>query len=794
MALWSDIFTVPTRESQNVGLELLGVIFNPTIVYGETFDPNQSSVFMHTLGAINIFYFVLMVLLLIVIVMSLLWGKGIRILNKEQARESPYRVGMLLCLYFFAFPLPNVGYLNLANYLYVKLQVRGNLVADWIAKHTTLSVIQDTMSQGDFANDVKNPQRDANIGTSADAFFLARFADAVPIFVCADAVDALGILRNNNRAYQALRACHVPSPTAERFQPDGNRYSTNTYGNIVYDHSSANTNYEEQYAIELACHYKAYQTFKSNGYISFENNGSKVVLNNFPTVANVDVSQDGKDYRKDGLGNYLAWRNTSRQIQTCILQTPTFSKMMKFSQDGEIVPVPGSNSTDQIFTETAQKKLNRGWIYYPIYAKNLLDGRQGDYLFNGNFALKSYTEYFGSQILKPNYQVAFGDDVDDVIPSVQKVEATFTNVVESFVKAQGEISEVEARREEDAMLKQAREYSNIEAGHLVQSTASIAILEGRFRRFTDMLYRVTGVSGDGSTLDMKRRADELKAAYKNVPLVQKVRNFRVGLARFANTTRKFISAMVRTNELFNKTTSVLEAQMDSAQKTINSVAGIFGPVGSMIAGAIGTVLTAAGSLVILAKKIVGFSLAAIMHVLRGPEGKILYFLLLLIYGAEYLPMLAVSIAAIILAMQVAAWSVGITLAIIVAPIPNSRVGEGAWRYTLGTFLTPSLIMLMYFLATSMTDFAISYSVGYIFADMDWSSPAGWVESIIGIFTGDVVLRIILSCFIYIFILYQSSKMIVIGSDFILERLGLGYRSEGFAAAFESGVSRFKLGR
>ena len=40
-------------------------------------------------------------------------------------------------------------------------------------------------------------------------------------------------------------------------------------------------------------------------------------------------------------------------------------------------------------------------------------------------------------------------------------------------------------------------------------------------------------------------------------------------------------------------------------------------------------------------------------------------------------MLAVSIAAIILAMQVAAWSVGITLAIIVAPIPNSRVGEGA---------------------------------------------------------------------------------------------------------------------
>ena len=125
---------------------------------------------------------------------------------------------------------------------------------------------------------------------------------------------------------------------------------------------------------------------------------------------------------------------------------------------------------------------------------------------------------------------------------------------------------------------------------------------------------------------MRRRADELKAAYKNVPLVQKVRNFRVGLSRFANTTRKFISAMVRTNELFNKTTSVLEAQMDSAQKTINSALGILGPISNMVAGAIGTVLTAAGSLVILAKKIIGFSLAAIMHVLRDPEGKILYFL------------------------------------------------------------------------------------------------------------------------------------------------------------------------
>lgn len=802
MALWSDIFSVPTREAENVGLDLLGMIFNPTLVYGERFDPNQSSVFMHALGAINIFYFVLMVILLIVLVIYLMSGKGVSILAKEQMREKPYRVVMLLCLYFFAIPLPSVGYLNLANIIYIKTQVRANLAADWIAKRTTSNVIINKMSNQGF-NAQPPVKGDENKGTTADAYFLGRFVDAVPIFLCADVLQQQGILSNNARAYQALRACHVPSPAAEDLQGGGAKYSTNSYGDILFDGSKPNTNYEMAYVTELACYYQAYKGIRDK-YLQFPTGGSKIILDDFPTIAEITENSSPLGYSTDGIEHFVFWRQTARQIESCILQSNAFSQQLKFSaeQNMEIVParLPGSGSADQIFTDTAQQKLNRGWVYYPMYATYLLEGRQDNYWIGGNSALKSYQDLFKATIQKPDYQSAFGDKVEDVILSTQQIEKQFGTVLEYFLKNQVAISNIEAQREEDALLKDFGANGNVNRSALAQTALSLTIIKNRFNKFTDMLGRFTNMFADkskfvGPPTRMTASAQELRAAYKNFAHVTKLDElhlFRGGFKAMTTSVRQFISITFKTNEMFKKVTDTMQAQMEFTQKTVDSLIGWAPGFGGAVANLVGGALTIVGALALLAKKLVMFALTAVVHILSGVEGRILYIALLLVFAVEYLPMLAVSLAALILAMQVAAWSVGITLAIIVAPIPNSRVGEGVWRYTLATFLTPSLVIVMYFLTTSITDFAMSYSIAFVLGDMQWSTASDWIEAVVDILTGGFILRLILACLIYVFMIYQSSRMILVGSDFILERLGLGYRSEGFSTFLDQGAKKMGI--
>ena len=677
MALWSDMFSVPTREAENVGLDLLGMIFNPTLVYGERFDPNQSSVFMHALGAINIFYFVLMVILLIVIAIYLISGKGISILTKDQMREKPYRVVMLLCMYFFIIPLPSVGYLNLANIVYIKAQVRANLAADWIAKRTTSSVVISSLSESDF-DELPSPG-DKNKGTTADAYFLGRFVDAVPIFLCADVLQQQGILSNNARAYQALRACLVPSPEAENLQGSGAKYSTNSYGKILFDGSNPNKNYEEAYATELACYYQAYEGIREK-YIRFPTGGSKIILDDFPTITKIKENSSELGYSTEGMENFILWRQTARQIESCILQSNAFSQKLKFSaeQNMEIVPValPGSGSADQIFTDTAQRKLNRGWIYYPMYATYLLEGRQGDYLFGGTSALKSYQDFFNATIRGPDYQSAFGDKVEDVMLSTQQVEKQFGSVLEAFVENQVAISNIESNREEEALLKDYRSNSNINKSALGQAAVTMTIVKNRFNKFSNMLASFTGMFGNksnfvGPPTKMTASAQELRAAYKNfahVTRLDEVRLFRASFKTMTTTVRQFISVTFKTNEMFTRVTETMQAQIEFTEKMVNSLGGWIPGFGGAVASLVGGALTIVGALALLAKKLVGFALTAIVHLLSGVEGRILYILLLLVFAVEYLPMLAVSLAALILAMQVAAWSVGVTLAILVAPI------------------------------------------------------------------------------------------------------------------------------
>ena len=121
-----------------------------------------------------------------------------------------------------------------------------------------------------------------------------------------------------------------------------------------------------------------------------------------------------------------------------------------------------------------------------------------------------------------------------------------------------------------------------------------------------------------------------------------------------------------------------------------------------------------------------------------------------------------------------------------------HVGYSCGSHTLATFLTPSLVIVMYFLSTAVTDFAVSYSIAFVFGDMNWSTASDWIESVVDILTGGFILRLIMACIIYVFMNYQSSKMILVGSDFILERLGLGYRSDGFSDFLDQGARKMGI--
>lgn len=767
----SKIFMLPPRESENVGLDALGLITNPTIVYGEPFDPQQSSVYLHAAAAINIVMFVMAVFIFFITLFWVMTRKGKEVLASEQGRESAVWDLAMLLLYIFLIPLPNVGWLNMAQYFYIKSEVRSFLAADWLTKQVTLNY---NIDQG-VLNDKKAGVQD--ISNSTDIFILQRFAKASNVFLCAEGLKSNGILREDNvrgangdeRQLQAIRACKVPAEFAETLQPSA-KFSTLRYGIS----GGKSTNYAKGYAVEMGCHYAA---FERNIAPYLDPSDKKIRIKDFPSPDVIVEKEDGTLDEKT-VRNHHTWEGISRSIQNCLLNAAMFNAGYKMSTTGMVVDngAGRDNSFDGV-SEDAMGKMNRGWMHYPIFAKDFLENESGGTFAHRTKLFKTIPDYLKADIPQPDYNTAYADDYENIIPSVNSAAGLIQNSVATYSDGVVKRQAVIARSREKEMYLDKTDGSALQSGlqHGLVSTYAAAKLDAIHDRMETFTRMVSMTNGEFRELQEKSPdfARKYESARDKRHVLTQAKALKRKFVRTMKSIRVFNSEVRRARSIFERTASIEKNAGDAVSDAAR---------GTWFEG----VSKAAFKGFHLFKDSVSLTLKMLTDALDGWEGKMLMFAIFLAYAAEYLPILAVTVAAMVLLLQISAWIIGLPFALLLAPIPGTRVGEQAWKFTLATWMTPILTMSFYFLAVAVSDIIFSFSLSIWLSEINLKDGVDWFTLAVDIFTGEILIKMGVACFFYVFIQWQASKFILMGSNFVMNKVGLDYHGEGWQEGF-SGV-------
>ncbi|EMT3094489.1 hypothetical protein P5U49_000155 [Neisseria gonorrhoeae] len=763
----SEIFSVPSRSDGNVGLDFLGVIFNPTLIYGETFNPAENSFFMYAVGYINIIIGFLAIFLFVVIVIYLFAKKGKEILSSEKESKNSWWDPASLLLYLFLIPLPNAGMINIAQLLYIKSEVRSFLAADWLVKKISYRYADDKrLNSTSFKDANGNMQsfngQKKNIADNADKYVLDRFVNYSRIFLCAEGLKTTGMLDENNvrgtggdnRQLQAIRACKVPAEAAETLQPYA-KYSINTYG----VGGGLNTNYERRYVTEMACHYQAFKTYIAP---HLQYGSSKLELKNtYPAITEIALQGDGLD--KSTMKNHDVWKGLANSIESCLVHSQFFSHIYVMGPHGLMPKL--FTTPDYLldkFSKENEDRLKKGWIFYPINALKMLeDESEVDKVPPSIIGFDSF--FSKSKIAVPDKALAFGDELDDVNPSVTSAHEAIQKSVETYKAG---LRTIALNEPAPKILSD----STLPGGALLQTQ----LLLNKTSFSLDKVETLIAADKDVNPRDMAR----YRTVMKGRDIRQNVRDLR----------KLFLTVMSRVR-YFSAIVDKARAVSNFTAKTIAEGADKFGELGR---GSWVESVTKFGAAVTKTSSALALNLIEFMaHALDTMPAKFLLLVSLLVYATEYLPMLAVLIAASILMLQIGAWSIGLSLSLFMIPIPKSRVGETAWRFTLAIWLTPMIIVALYTLGVTILDYSTSFALSFILENSPVPDGVFDIEKIgavlIDFFSGDFAVRLIIGGIFYIFMTWQVAKFIILGHNLIMDKIGLTYRNEGF----EDGFSRLE---
>ena len=759
----SEIFSVPSRSDGNVGLDFLGVIFNPTLIYGETFNPAENSFFMYAVGYINIIIGFLAIFLFVVIVIYLFAKKGKEILSSEKESKNSWWDAASLLLYLFLIPLPNAGMINIAQLLYIKSEVRSFLAADWLVKKISYRYADDRRPNSVSLQDADGNMQSfngpkKNIADNADKYVLDRFVNYSRIFLCAEGLKTTGMLDENNvrgtggdnRQLQAIRACKVPAEAAETLQPYA-KYSINTYG----VGGGLNTNYERRYVTEMACHYQAFKTYIAP---HLQYGSSKLELKNtYPAITEIALQGDGLD--KSTMKNHDVWKGIANSIESCLVHSQFFENKYVM---GSLGLMPKVLTIPDKFSKENEDKLNKGWIFYPINALKMLEDESEKN--KTQPPLLGFDSFFSkSRIAVPDGALAFGDDLDDVNPSVTSAHEAIQKSVDTYKAG---LRTIALNEPAPKILSD----STLPGGALLQTQ----LLLNKINFSIDKVERLIAAEKDVNPRDMAR----YRTVMKGRDIMHNVRDLRKGFLTVMSRVRYFSAIVDKARAVSNFTAKTIAEGADKIGETgrgtwVESVTKF------------GAALTKTPS--VLALNLIEF----VAHALDSMPAKILLLVSLLVYATEYLPMLAVLIAASILMLQIGAWSIGLSLSLFMIPIPNSRVGETAWRFTLAIWLTPMIIVALYTLGVTILDYSTSFALSFILENSPVPDGVFDIEKIgavlIDFFSGDLAVRLIIGAIFYIFMTWQVAKFIILGHNLIMDKIGLTYRNEGF----EEGFSRLE---
>lgn len=762
----SEIFSVPSRSDGNVGLDFLGVIFNPTLIYGETFNPAENSFFMYAVGYINIIIGFLAIFLFVAIVIYLFAKKGKEILSSEQGSKNSWWDAASLLLYLFLIPLPNAGMINIAQLLYIKSEVRSFLAADWLVKKISYRYADDKrLNSASFKDANGNMQsfngQKKNIADNADKYVLDRFVNYSSIFLCAEGLKTTGMLDENNvrgtggdnRQLQAIRACKVPAEAAETLQPYA-KYSINTYG----VKGGQNTNYERRYVTEMACHYQAFKTYIAP---HLQYGSHKLELKNtYPAITEVARQGDGID--KSTMKNHDVWKGLANSIESCLVHSQFFSHIYVMGPHGlmpKLFTTP--DSLLDKFSKENEDRLKKGWIFYPINALKMLeDESEKDKAIPTMVGFDSF--FSKSRIAVPDKVLAFGDDIDDVDPSVTSIHTLIQNNVKTYKDG---LRMIALNEPAPKILSD----STVLGGSILQSQLLLYKIDFSIDKIEKAIK-----DGNASAKDMTK--------YK---VVMKGRD----VMRAARDVRKEFLAVMSRIRYFSVAVDKWRAVSNFTAKKVAEGADIIGETGRGIpleGGAKG-----GAALTKSLSTLTFYLMEFIASVLNTLPAKFLLFISMIVYATEYLPMLAVLIAASILMLQIGAWSIGLSLSLFMIPIPNSRVGETAWRFTLAIWLTPMIIVALYTLGVTILDYSTSFALSFVLENTHIPDGAFDIDDIVtllvDIFSGDLAIRLIIGAIFYMFMTWQVAKFIILGHNLIMDKIGLTYRNEGF----EDGFSRLE---